>query len=98
MLCAQEYLPAYYVQRAEGFLQTNSWQELKHEVDEGLALYPDHPDLRYLNGRYFYMARNLHEARYNLVRATQNDDQHFKAKRLLVDVEDDLGHYSSAIC
>lgn len=95
---AQEHLPVYYVQRAEGYLQTNSWQELKHEVDEGLVYYPDNADLRYLNGRYFYMAKNLHEARYNLVRATQNDDEHFKAKRLLVDVEDDLKHYSSAIC
>ena len=98
MVYAQEHLPDYYIQRAEGHLHTNSWQELKHEVDEGLAFYPDNADLRYLNGRYFYIAHNLHEARYNLVRATQNDDQHFKAKRLLVDVEDDLKHYSSAIC
>lgn len=98
MLHAQEHLPTYYVQRAEGFLQSNSWQELKHEVDEGLAIYPDEADLRYLNGRYFYMAHNLQEARYNLVRCTQNDDEHFRAKRLLVDVEDDLKHYSSAIC
>lgn len=97
-MSAQEHLPNYYVQRAEGFLQSGSWQELKHEVDEGLAIYPDDPDLRYLNGRYFYMARNLHEARYNLVRATQSNDEHFKAKRLLVDVEDDLSHYTSAIC
>ena len=97
-ISAQEHLPDYYVQRAEGYLPTNSWQELKHEVDEGLKFYPDNPDLRYLNGRYFYTAKNLHEARYNLVRATQNDDQHFKAKRLLVDVEDDLKHYTSAIC
>ena len=95
---AQEHLPSYYIERAETFLRTNSWQELKREVDEGLSHYPDEPDLRYLNGRYFYVARNLQEARYNLVRATQNDDEHFKAKRLLVDVEDDLKHYSSAIC
>ena len=97
-LHAQEHLANYYVQRAESYMQTRSWQELKHEVDEGLSHYPDDPDLRYLNGNYFYTAHNLHEARYNLVRATQNNDEHFKAKRLLVDVEDELGHYSSAIC
>ena len=98
MVYAQEHLPSYYIERAEGFMQTGSWQELKHEVDEGLKHYPDEPDLRYFNGRYFYMARNLQDARYNLVRAIQNNDEHFKAKRLLVDVEDDLKHYSSAIC
>lgn len=92
------HVPQYYVGRAENFMQAGSWQEMKREVDEGLKEYPDNPNLRYLNGRYFYMARNLQEARYNFVRAIQEDDQHFKAKRMLVDVEDDLKHYSSAIC
>lgn len=95
---AQEHLPRYYINRCKDFAATNSWQEVKREVDEGLATYPDDPDLRYYNGRYYYVIGDMREARYQLVRATQEDDQHFASKRLLVDVEDNLKHYSSAIC
>lgn len=95
---AQEHTSRYYVDRIKGFVETNAWQQAKHEIDLGLSDYPDDPDLRYYNGRYYYVAKNLHDARYNLVRAIQSSDQHFKAKRLMVDVEDDLHHYSSAIC
>ena len=94
----QPHTLRYYVSRAENYLRSNSWQELKREVDEGLVHYPDDPELRYLNGRYYFISKDIQEARYNFIRAIQEDDQHFKAKRMLVDVEDDLKHYSSAIC
>ncbi|MBQ9175964.1 MAG: hypothetical protein IJ139_03755 [Bacteroidaceae bacterium] len=42
--------------------------------------------------------KNLQDARYNLVKAIQANDQHFRAKRLMVDVESELKHYSSAVC
>ena len=97
---AQEELHSsrYYVRQAEGYISTNAWNTAKREIDEGLKAYPDDPDLRYLNGRYFYLIGDMKEARYQLVKATQEDDMHFKAKRVLVDVEDNLRHYSSAIC
>ena len=88
----------YYVHRAEGYVSSNAWNTAKREIDAGLKLYPDDPDLLYLNGRYYFIIGDLNEARYNLVKATQVNDMHFKAKRLLVDVEDKLQHYSSAIC
>lgn len=90
--------PRYYVNRAEAYVSSNAWNTAKREIDAGLKEYPDYPDLRYLNGRYYYVIGDMKTARYNLVRATQNDDMHFKAKRILVDVEDNLKHYSSAIC
>lgn len=93
-----ELTPTYYVNRAEEYIQANAWQAAKREIDEGLETFSSDPQLRYLNGRYYYMARQLDKARYNLTRALQEDDQHFHARRLLVDVEDDLHHYSSAIC
>ncbi len=92
------HTPRYYVHRAEGYVNSNAWNTAKREIDAGLKEYPDDPDLRYLNGRYYYVIGDMNEARYNLVRATQTNDMHFKAKRVLVDVEDKLKHYSSAIC
>ena len=93
-----QHTPRYYVHRAEGYVSSNAWNTAKREIDAGLKEYPDDPDLRYLNGRYYFIIGDLNEARYNLVRATQTNDMHFKAKRFLVDVEEKLKHYSSAIC
>lgn len=89
----------YYASRAEDLENSNSWEAAKKEIDEGLELYPDNPDLLYLNGRYYYYAkRDIQKARYNLVKALQESDHHWGARRLLIDVEDDSKHYSSAIC
>lgn len=95
---AQDHLPSYYSDRAEAYIQANGWNEAKREIDEGLEEYPDDPELRYLNGRFYYITGHLNDARYNLIKCVQVDDQHYGAKRLLLDVEDDTGHYSSAIC
>ena len=97
---AQEELhtAAYFIQRAESFIESRAWMAAKREIDDGLQLYPENSDLRYLNGRYYYVTGHLNEARYNLIRAIQDDDQHYRAKRVMVDVEDDSKHYSSAIC
>ena len=95
---AQDHLPSYYVERAMGYIQANGWNEAKREIDEGLAEHPDNPELRYLNGRFYYMTGRMNDARYNLIKAIQEDDQHYGAKRLLLDVEDETGHYTSAIC
>lgn len=89
----------YYSSRAEEFENSNSWEAAKREIDEGLKLYPDDPELLYLNGRYYYYAqRDLQKARYNLVKSLQQDDQQYGARRVLIDVEDDSKHYSSAVC
>ena len=88
----------YYVTRAEAFIESKAWTAAKREIDHGLAEWPEDADLRYLNGRYYYVTGHLNEARYNLVRAIQTDDQHYRAKRAMVDVEDASKHYSSAIC
>ena len=91
--------PRYYAARAQNFEDSGTWEAAKREIDNGLELYPNDPDLRYLNGRYYYYAQgDLQQARYNLIKALQENDQHYQAKRVLVDVEDDSKHYSSAIC
>lgn len=95
----ERHTSRYYASRAEDFEASNAWEAAKREIDEGLALYPDDPDLRYLNGRYYYYAqRDLPKARYNLIKAIQESDHHWGARRVMIDVEDDSKHYSSAIC
>lgn len=89
----------YYAERATNFEESGSWEAAKREIDNGLEYYPNDPDLRYLNGRYYYYAKgDLNQARYNLIKAIQENDDHYQAKRVLVDVEDDSKHYSSSIC
>ena len=89
---------AGYVRRAEGYVNANAWNSAKREIDAGLEIIPDDSDLRYLNGYYYYVIGDMNEARYNLTRSVQGNDDQVKAKRLLIDVEDYLQHYSSAIC
>ena len=94
-----EHNARYYARRAQNFEDAGTWEAAKREIDEGLEKYPNDPDLRYLNGRYYYYAQgDLNQARYNLIKAIQSNDQHYQAKRVLVDVEDDSKHYSSSIC
>lgn len=95
----EEHTAQYYASRALEFENNNQWESAKREIDEGLSQYPYDPDLLYLNGRYYYQAQeDIKTARYNLIKALQQNDEHFLARRLLVDVEDDAGNYSSAIC
>ena len=98
-LTAQTHTSRYYFNRADDYVKANAWDEAKREIDAGLKIYPDDPDLRYLNGLYYYYElKDLQSARYNLVKAIQTNDQHFRAKRVMVDVESEQKHYSSAIC
>ena len=91
--------PRQYAKRARAYEDAGTWEAAKREIDNGLKFYPNDPELRYLNGRYFYYAQgDLMQSRYNLIKAIQENDQHYQAKRLLVDVEDDSKHYSSAVC
>ena len=98
VIIAQDHLPSYYADRAKAYIQANGWNEAKREIEEGLVDYPDDPELRYLNGRFYYMTGRLNDARYNLIKAIQINDELYGAKRLLLDIEDETGHYTSAIC
>lgn len=93
------YPPRHYSLRAEQHINANAWETAKRDIDAGLELYPDDPTLLYLNGRYYYEVHDdLQSARYNLIKAIQMNNDHYKARRLLVDIEDHAKHYSSAIC
>ncbi|MCR4765094.1 MAG: tetratricopeptide repeat protein, partial [Bacteroidaceae bacterium] len=98
VIFAQDHLPSYYIDRAEAYIQANGWNEAKREIDEGLVDYPDDSELLYLNGYFYYMTGRMNDARYNLIKAVQINDELYRAKRLLLDIEDETGHYTSAIC
>lgn len=75
------------------------WKNGRDSIEKYVRIYPDNPELNYLYGLYFYYgAKNIKNARYRFVRAIQADDQHDKAKKMMIAVEDTLGNYSSAIC
>ena len=75
------------------------WKNGRDSIEKYVRMYPDNPELNYLYGLYFYYgAKNIKNARYRFVRAIQANDQHDKAKKMMIAVEDTLGNYSSAIC
>ncbi len=95
---AAKHLAPHYVERAESCIKAKDWDQCRQLLDEGLRLYPNNPELRYVMGRYCYLRGDEQQARYNLIRAVQLNDQHFKSKRLLLDLEERSGNLSSAIC
>ncbi|MBQ9176966.1 MAG: hypothetical protein IJ139_08890, partial [Bacteroidaceae bacterium] len=54
---AQQHTSRYYFNRADDYAKANAWNEAKREINEGLELYPDDPDLRYVNGCYYYAVK-----------------------------------------
>lgn len=89
----------YYASRALEYENNNQWEAAKNEIDAGLVDYPYDPDLLYLNGRYYYQGQgDIPKARYNLIKSLQQNDEHYQSRRLLIDVEEEAGNYSSAIC
>ena len=91
-------LPGYYVDQVNSLFVQHHWAKGKSLLDEGLAQYPNDPNLHYLAGRYWVRSKNYDQARYHLVKACHINYNHTDAKQLLVNVEEATGNYSSAIC
>ena len=91
-------LPGYYVDQVNSLFVQHHWTKGKSLLDEGLAQYPNDPNLHYLAGRYWVRSKNYDQARYHLVKACHINYDHIDAKQLLVNVEEATGNYSSAIC
>ncbi len=91
-------LPEYYSQTTREYFNEDQWETGKKLLDEGLQKYPAASDLQMLMGKYWYHRQNFDQARFHLVKAVDLEYDNVEAKHLLVDVEDETGHYSSAIC
>jgi tetratricopeptide (TPR) repeat protein len=94
----EEHLPHYYVEQAKQDFNKNQLDAAKKILDEGLKTYPNDPDMRWLMGRYYYARHDYDKSRYNLIKSIESDYNHVEAKQLLVNVEEETKHYSSAIC
>lgn len=92
------HLPEYYVDAAKQCFARHRNEEAKEILDKGVKVHPVDPNIRWLLGRYYYEKQDLDMARYNLIKAVESDYNHVEAKQMLVKVEDESGHYSSAIC
>lgn len=93
------HTPDYYEVHARSMFKANQWEEGKKMVDDGMEYYPNASGLNELQGRYYYQyRRDYDKARYYLVRSVRENPENVTAKQMLVNVEEETGNYSSAIC
>ncbi|POR30558.1 hypothetical protein BWK58_01535 [Flavobacterium columnare] len=94
---AQDTMEDYAIM-AKKYFKKQEWQKAKEIIEEGLRQDDTDSNLRMLLGRYYYVKKDFQNARYQLVKSLQYDKTNFDAKHLLVNVEMNSKHYSSAIC
>lgn len=90
--------PGYFESNVRGLFKAEKWEEGKKVLDNGLRLYPYMSTLNELAGKYYYEHKEYDIARYHLILSLRDDNENVQAKQLLVNVEEDTGNYSSAIC
>ncbi len=88
-----------YALEANTEFNHGNWEAGKKIVDDGLKKYPKDSDLRMLLGKYYFQhQQQLDKARYELVKALEQNPDNVDAKQILVNVETEAKRYSSAIC
>lgn len=87
-----------YEKSVKDLFVDDRWEEGMKILREGLRLYPESSELNGLAGSYYYQLKDYDNARYYLVRAVKDTPDNVNAKSLLVNVEEETGNYSSAIC
>lgn len=87
-----------FVKRAQVNYENQDWEGGKLIVDEGLKKYPKDSDLKMMSGKYFHVKQHYDKARYELVKALEQNPDNVDAKQILVNVEMESKRYSSAIC
>lgn len=88
----------YYHAKVDELFDRNRWEEGKNLLNEALKYYPEASSLNALAGRYYNNRQEPDQARYFLIKAVQADPTNVRAKQLLIDIEENSGNYSSAIC
>jgi tetratricopeptide (TPR) repeat protein len=73
------------------------WKDGKKVLDEGLSKYESNPVLNMLLGYYWLHHKQYDRARYYLIRSLREDDRDPQTLQLLLKVEEQTKHYSSAI-
>ena len=88
----------YYEKQVKELFVHDKWEEGMTVLTEGLKQYPESSELNELAGSYYYRLKDYDNARYFLVRAVKDTPDNVTAKNLLINVEEETGNYSSAIC
>lgn len=105
ILLPERSLAGDYDRTADGYsleikrlYQDNRLDSVKIMLDEALRLYPNDSELNRWSGSYFLKINERDNARYFLIKSVQLDADNFQAKNQLVNLEEELGNISSAIC
>lgn len=95
---------AYYELNIRDCFRTGNWSGGKSLLDEAIVRYPQMSAFHELMGRYYVHSASVEgdtasydKARYHLIRAISIDEKNVQARFLMLQVETDTRHYSSAI-
>lgn len=94
---AKYWIPGQYEDSVRAAFRSNRWDYARQLLDEAEPLYGTMSTMCCLNGRYYYHFTQYDEARRYLLMALRDDDSNVEAIELLVRVERETGHYSTAI-
>lgn len=93
------HTPDYYEVKVRNMFKEEQWELGKKLLDEGMKYYPEVSGLNELAGHYYYQyLQDYDTGRFYLVRAVRDNPENVTAKQMLVNLEDESGNYSSAIC
>lgn len=97
VVAAQEGTPVYYEHQARRLFKQGKWEQGLNMVKKGMEIDESVSALNELLGQY-WLHRNQHDkARYFLIRALRDNKDNNQARFLLMKVEEQTKHYSSAI-
>ncbi|MBQ0057492.1 MAG: tetratricopeptide repeat protein [Bacteroidales bacterium] len=94
---------AYYELNIRSAFKNGDWSGGKALLDEAIEKYPHMSAFHELMGRYYVHggtqgdSASYDKARYHLIRAISIDEKNVNARMLMLQVETDTHHYSSAI-
>lgn len=88
----------YYEAKVLELFEKDRWEEGKDMLDEALKIYPEASPLNGLAGRYFYHMKQYNNARYFLIKAVRDNPENVRDKQTLINLEEETGNYSNAIC
>ena len=89
--------PGYYDQKVRQMFKQGDWEGGKTLLDEGLAKYQTVSGLNELMGSYWLHHKDYDKARYFLIRSLRDDNKNPQSLQMLMKIEEETKHYSSAI-
>lgn len=88
----------YYEAKVIELFEKERWEEGKQLLDKAIRIYPEASPLNGLAGRYYYHLKQYDNARYFLIKAVRNNSENVRDKQILINLEEETGNFSSAIC